>query len=110
MTWSELDPLVQLGLVVAIAMQLLLAAVALVVLFRTPQSRLLLGSRWPWVAIILVASTVGPVVFLAAGRRPAPAPDVVAVRRPAPEDVGRAVDALYGRPADPADEPDRRLP
>ena len=79
--------------------QVALAVYALVVLFRTPEERLLMGKRWPWVLIIAFVNFIGAVVFLAAGRTPAQAPDPLSEdphAAPASDRAGRAADVLYG--------------
>lgn len=80
---------------------------ALVRLLKTPDEQLVFGKKWPWVLIILLINLVGAIVFLAAGRQPAPAADPLATggagtaagsaavtdRAGAAE---RAADVLYG--------------
>ena len=84
-------------LIVVAAVQVALQIAALVVLARTPAERLVFAAKWPWVLIILLTNLVGPVVFFAAARRPAPAdwqhPTADAAGR---ADTGRVVDSLYG--------------
>jgi hypothetical protein len=84
--------------------QLSVEIYALVKLFRTPDERLLLGKKWPWVLIILLVNMVGAIVFLAAGRKPAPAVDplsAAAEGAPAAGDrAARAADVLYGSGSD----------
>lgn len=79
---------------VLIAVQLTLWVVAVVVLVRTPRDRLGFGRKWPWLLIIVLVNLVGPIVFLAAGRRPVPAGN-----EPATEprsDPAHTVRTLYG--------------
>ncbi len=87
-------------LVVAALVQLILLVVGLVTWLRTPEDRIA-GNRYAWLALVLVVGVAGPLVFLLAGRRPAPAPDPLATRstRPGQESADRAaaaVDDLYG--------------
>jgi hypothetical protein len=89
---AELPMAVKVLLVVVVLVQVTLAVVALVVLFRTPPQRVQFGSRWPWLALILLLNLIGPILFLAVGRKPAPAPD----RGPADSDPAGAMDVLYG--------------
>lgn len=74
--------------------------IALVRLARTPTERVVFGRKWPWVLIILFIELVGAVVFLAAGRRPAPVDDPartpVAPETDAGDRAARTVDLLYG--------------
>lgn len=94
---ATLDTLPTVALV-AIAVvgvaQLALQVTALVLLARTPRERVVLGARWPWVLIVLAGSAVGSIVFLAVGRRPAPAAEPLAPA--AHRDTPGIVDSLYG--------------
>ena len=92
--------------------QLTLDVVALVDLYRRPVDRVALGNKWVWVAIILLVNVLGAIIYLAAGRKPAPAGPV----QLAPPSTARTegiADSLYGRrtPPDPTaparDERDR---
>lgn len=79
--------------------QLAVEITALVVLVRTPVERLVLGKKWPWVLLILLVNLIGAIVFLAAGRKPAPAVDPLAVQAPMPvsgQTGADLADALYG--------------
>lgn len=96
-------------IVVLAAVQLAVEVYALVVMLRTPLERLVFGKRWPWVVIILFVNLVGAIIFLAAGRKPLPAVDPLAVATPdAPPAVPadratRAADVLYGDTTAPGD-------
>ncbi|MBS3181926.1 PLD nuclease N-terminal domain-containing protein [Leucobacter manosquensis] len=82
-----------LVIVIALSLQALLAAVGLLVLVNTPTERVQFGRKWPWVLIILLVNTIGTILFLAVGRRPAPASDTAAQ---APANVASTVQGLYG--------------
>lgn len=82
-----------LALLVVVLMALL--AVSLVLLWRTPRERLVFERKWPWVLIIVLVNAIGPIVFLAVGRRGAAA-DVTASAQPRGDSVARAVGNLYG--------------
>ena len=73
-----------------------LAAVALWRWWRTPAERLS-ANRWVWLVLVVALSFIGPVAFLAAGRRPAPVTEPPPGARPA-AGAGTAdvVAALYG--------------
>lgn len=108
---------VALGLLIVV--QLALEIYALVKLFRTPDERLVFGSKLPWVFIILLVNLVGAIAFLVAGTKPdqvadplrsaapVPTPDPSMVLPGAPTDspagpdrpsaAARAADVLYGR-------------
>ena len=82
--------LVVLGLV-----QLTLDVVALVDLARRPVDRVALGSKWVWVAIVLLVNLLGAILYLTVGRKPAPVTDVPS---PGPASLrpGDVADSLYG--------------
>jgi hypothetical protein len=85
--------IVALGALLVI--QAVLDVVALVDLYKRPKDRLTIANKWVWVAIILLISTIGAIVYLVIGRKPAPAAEV----RPASSTATRAADAadaLYG--------------
>ena len=79
-------------LVIAVVVEVGLAATALWRWWRTPTERLS-ANRWVWLALIVLLSLVGPLAFLAAGRRPAPATDPRGAGTVRADD---AVAALYG--------------
>ena len=79
-------------LVVAVVVEVGLAATALWRWWRTPTERLS-ANRWVWLALIVLLSLVGPPDCLAAGRRPAPATDPRGAGAVRADD---AVAALYG--------------
>jgi len=60
--------LVALG-VLAVA-QITLDVIALVDLYRRPVERLVFGNKWIWVAIVLLVSTVGAIIYLVIARKP----------------------------------------
>ncbi len=92
---------------VLIVVQLAVEVYALVRLLKTPDEELVFGKKWPWVLIIVFINFVGAIVFLVAGRQPAPAVDPLAAgasQTPAgaaavTDRMGaaeRAADVLYG--------------
>ncbi len=99
--WGDIPAGLQIGLIALAVVQIGVEVFALVKLFKTPDEQLLLGKKWPWVIIILFVNLVGAIVFLAAGRKPAPAVDplsaAAAEGAPAAGDrAARAADVLYG--------------
>jgi hypothetical protein len=90
-TWA----LVALGVV--FVAEIVLAVYAFRDLYRRPNSQLAFGNKWIWVAIIVVLlnSGIGPIIYLVAGRKPAPVAEV-APHRPAASRAENAADALYG--------------
>lgn len=70
---------------------------ALIDMLRRPSDQLTLGGRkWLWAVIILLVNWIGAIVYVAAGRKPAPAADE-APSSPAGERSDAAMDALYGK-------------
>lgn len=85
-------------LYVLIGLQLVAQAFALVRLWLTPEQRLVFGKRWVWLLIIIFGELIGAIVFIAVGRKPAPAADPLA-RGEVPvagDRATRAADVLYG--------------
>lgn len=93
--WSDIPPAARAAIVALAAVQVGVEVVALVVLARTPVERVRLGKKWPWVLIILFVNLVGAVVFLAAGRMPAPGAEEPAAAA-STESMARAAELLYG--------------
>lgn len=70
--------------------------VALVDLYRRPTPQVVIGNKWIWVAIILLVNLLGPILYLAIGRKAAPAIESsVAAGRPGKQ-VDNIIDSLYG--------------
>ncbi len=87
------------GLGALAVVQITLDVIAFVDLYKRPKERLILPNKWIWGAIILLAATIGAVVYLAAARKPAPAAETR--REPAaPARASEAVDLLYGKQKD----------
>lgn len=85
-----------LALLAAIAVaQIALAVVALIDLYRRPSELVVLGNKWIWVAIILLANFIGPIVYLVAGRKRAAAGETAVQPRPS-EQTKDIIDSLYG--------------
>ncbi len=84
-------------------LQVTLDVVAFVDLYRRPVERVTLGNKWVWVAIILFVNLLGAILYLAVGRRPAPAAGSRRPLGPRPRTEGIA-ESLYGR-RDEGDDP-----
>jgi hypothetical protein len=91
----SLPPAAIAGLGALAALQIVLDVIAFVDLAKRPVERLTIRSKWIWVAIILLVSTIGAVVYLVAGRRTAPASDV-RQDASAKARASDAADLLYG--------------
>lgn len=50
-------------------LNLILVVVALVDLIRRDNSRVRGEMKWPWVLVILLITTFGPIIYLVAGRK-----------------------------------------
>jgi hypothetical protein len=86
--------LVVLGLV--LLAELALAVIALVDLVRRPRVRVTFGNKWVWVAIIVLVNLVGPILYLAIGRKPAPPVDEAPPVAAGSTSMKSVADALYG--------------
>lgn len=86
-------------LAIFVVVQIAVEVFALVKLFRTPDERLVFEKKWPWVLIIVFVNLAGAIVFLAAGRKPAPAADPHSQQAATTggDRATRAADVLYGR-------------
>jgi heme/copper-type cytochrome/quinol oxidase subunit 4 len=93
--------LVVLGLL-AVA-QITLDVVALVDLYRRPNQQVVFGNKWIWVVIVLLVNTLGAIIYLVAGRKPAAIAENVQPASP-PARIENIADTLYG----PRDDTDPR--
>lgn len=97
---SSLPTGVLLILIVLAIAELALDVIALVSLAGRPRSAVVFGNRWAWLAIIVLVNPIGAILYLAIGRKPAPARDAL----PAANDRTPAIsvaDALYGEDTHP---------
>ena len=93
--------LVALGVLAVI--ETALDVIALVDLYRRPIDQVVFANKWIWVAIILLASSsLGAIIYLVAGRRPAVLTDDAAPSESTSVRTESVADALYG-PRDGAD-------
>lgn len=92
--------LIAIGLLALV--QIAVEVWAIVKLLQTPDDRLVFGKKWPWLVIILFVNLIGAIVFLVAGRKPAPATDPLGQGAGAPAEnrAARAADVLYGNDGD----------
>lgn len=93
--------LVVLG-VLAVA-QITLDVVALLDLYRRPNQQVVFGSKWIWVVIVLLVNTLGAIIYLVAGRKPAAIAENAQPALP-PARIENIADTLYG----PRDDTDPR--
>jgi hypothetical protein len=93
---------------VLVVLQVTLDAIAIVDLYKRPAAQLVFANKWLWLAIILLVSTIGAIIYLVAGRRG----DKSAEYKPRSLDSSRAVetrgenaaDLLYGKRKENGDE------
>ena len=71
--------------------------IALIDLYRRPRSQVVLENKWIWLAIILLASGLGAIAYLAIGRKPARAVESASTAERPREHVDEIVDSLYGK-------------
>jgi hypothetical protein len=81
--------------VLAVA-QIALDVVALLDLYRRPREQVVLDNKWFWLVIILMINILGPIVYLAGGRKPAAAPEDAAPPGSPSARTEDIADALYG--------------
>ena len=87
--------LVVLGLLVVA--QITLDVIALLDLYRRPSQQVVFANKWIWVAIVLLVNTVGPILYLAVGRKPPPVAHDAAAPPSPPVRAEDIADVLYGR-------------
>jgi len=101
---SALPTAALVAVAVLIVIQVTLDVIVLVDLYRRPADRVVLGNKWIWVAIVLLVSLFGAIIYLAAGRKPAAlAENALPYVSPSAR-AENVADSLYG----PRDEADRR--
>jgi Phospholipase_D-nuclease N-terminal len=101
---ADLPTGVLVAIVIAGLLQVTLDVIAFVDLYRRPVERVTLGNKWVWVAIILFVNLLGAILYLAVGRRPAPAAEVPQAPWPTRARAEGVVESLYGR-RDEGDDP-----
>ena len=90
-----LPPAALVAIGVLVVVQLVLDVIALVDLYRLPRAEVVFDNKWVWVAIIVLVNTIGAILYLVIGRKPAAAAEV----RPSGPTAVRGADAadmLYG--------------
>lgn len=86
-------------LAAVVLVQLGLEIYAIIDIIRRPVDRITGGNKLLWIVVVLFINMVGAIVYLAVGRKPAPAQDV-ARSTPTAESAADAADMLYGRRED----------
>jgi len=94
--------LVALG--VLAVLQIALDVFALVDLYRRPIDQVVFANKWIWLAIVLLVSTVGAIIYLVVARKPAVGPDDAPPPASKSARTDTIADTLYG-PRDGTDQP-----
>lgn len=92
---------------VALAIELGLLVWALIDLLKRSEERVAGGRKWVWILVVLLVNGIGPIVYLAAGRKAAPVHDTSTDERRIGDRAKAAADALYG-PVKEASDADGR--
>jgi hypothetical protein len=90
------------ALAVLVVAQITLDVIALVDLYRRPVGQVVFDNKWIWLAIILLVNTIGAIIYLVAGRKPAVLTDASAPAKPKSVGSDDIADILYG-PRDDTD-------
>lgn len=83
-----------IAVIAVLLIQIALGVAAFVDLYRRPTATVTTGNKWIWVAVIVISSFIGPILYFAVGRKPAQAVD-----QPTAEHKRSSTDiasALYG--------------
>ena len=97
---SQIPPAGWVAIGVLVVFTIVMYVISLTDLYRRPVEQVLGGRKWVWILVILlINSGLGAVIYLLAGRKPAPAQDV-AQPATAAERAAVAADSLYGQPKD----------
>ncbi|NTW28074.1 MAG: PLDc_N domain-containing protein [Coriobacteriia bacterium] len=81
---------------VLILVEIVLDVISLVDLYRRPVAQVVFGNKWIWVAIILLVNTIGAIIYLVAGRKPAAVSEGLVPPAPTSVRAENVADALYG--------------
>ena len=79
---------------VLVVLQISLVVIALVDLYRRPAAQVVSGNKWIWVAVVLLVNLLGPILYLAIGRKPVVDLSVSPAPRPVPTES--ITERLYG--------------
>lgn len=81
-----------IGLLIAI--QITLDIIALRDLYKRPVNQVVFANKWSWVAIVIFGNLLGPILYLAAGRKQEILTDHTV--SPRPPHTRNIADVLYG--------------
>ncbi|WP_407341893.1 PLD nuclease N-terminal domain-containing protein [Pengzhenrongella phosphoraccumulans] len=97
---SSLPVGVLVALVVVGLVQITLEVIALLDLYRRPTDRVLLANKWVWVAVIVLANIIGPILYLVTARKPAAIDEISAPAGTSSTRTDTIADALYSPRSD----------
>lgn len=93
---SQIPPAGLVAIAVLAVFTIVMYVISLRDLYLRPAEQVVGGRKWVWLLVILlINSGLGAIVYLVAGRKPAPAAEV-APQVPASERAAVAADSLYG--------------
>ena len=92
------------ALLVLAVVQITLDVIALLDLYRRPTSQVVFANKWIWVAVIILGSALGPILYLVTGHKPAALSEDEELSGPPSAHTKNVADRLYG----PLDGTDRR--
>ena len=93
---STLPTGILVGLAVLIVIEFVLDLIALVSLYRRPLSSVTLGNKWVWVAIIVLVSLLGAILYFVLGRKTVAPGEQFAPTRERDSSAESIADRLYG--------------
>lgn len=97
---STLPTGILVGLAVLIVIEFALDVIALVSLYRRPLSSVTLGNKWVWVAIIVLVSLLGAILYFVLGRKTVAPGEQLAPTRERDVSAESIADRLYGHSDD----------
>jgi phosphotransferase system glucose/maltose/N-acetylglucosamine-specific IIC component len=94
------------GVIVAVALFALLQVGLMVwaVIDIVQRPAVVWGHKWIWLVVVIVFGIVGPILYFAAGRQPAPVTEQEADETPVTDRARSTADLLYGPPAEKTSE------
>ena len=103
---SALPTSVIVAIVVLGVIELTLDVIALVDLYRRPVERVTFANKWIWVAIILLVTLLGAILYLVIGRTAGVLAENAKPYAPPTVGTGNVADVLYGPRGDAGNSPD----
>jgi len=79
-----------------LVVQVTLDVIALLDLYRRPVEQVVFANKWVWVAVVLLVSTLGAIIYLLAARKPAVLSENAVGFPPRSLGTDKVADTLYG--------------